>query len=71
MLKKHFLAKYNHFIEEKKRGIPNLIQQRDFSIPFPIKVKFDQSYSIYRDNKISISKFTNKLEINLEKISHC
>jgi hypothetical protein len=29
---------------------------RRFSIPFPLKVKFDQSYSIYRDNKIYISR---------------
>jgi soluble cytochrome b562 len=66
-IKKAFLAQYN-FIEEKKEEYQaeNPDTTEDFQYQFPLKVKFDQSYSIYKDNKIYISKFTNKFEINLE-----
>jgi hypothetical protein len=73
-IKKAFLAQYNHFIEEKKEEYQaeNPDTTEDFQYQFPLKVKFDQSYSIYKDNKIYISKFTNKFEIEFRKqISYC
>jgi hypothetical protein len=71
-IKKAFLAQYNHFIEEKKNTkLKTLIRQKIFNTN-SIKSKFDQSYSIYKDNKIYISKFTNKFEIEFRKqISYC
>jgi hypothetical protein len=50
-----FLAQYNFYRREKEeyRWKPDTTE--DFQYQFPLKVKFDQS-SIYKDNKIYISK---------------
>jgi hypothetical protein len=55
-IKKAFLAQYNHFIEEKKKNtkLKTLIRQKIFNTN-SIKSKV-WSYSIYKDNKIYISK---------------
>jgi hypothetical protein len=68
-IKKAFLAKYSHFIEEKKEEYhaENPDTTEDFQYHFPLKVKFDQSYSIYRDNKnIHFKSLQTNLKSNLE-----
>ncbi|TDE02167.1 DUF349 domain-containing protein [Flavobacterium hiemivividum] len=68
-IKKAFLAKYNHFIEEKKEEYhtENPDTTEDFQYHFPLKVKFDQSYSTYRDNKNTHFKsLQTNLKSNLE-----
>ena len=52
-LKKSFLAKYHHFIEEKKDEwhAENPDTTEDFHYHLPLKVRFDQLYSQYRDSK--------------------
>jgi hypothetical protein len=68
-IKKAFLAKYSHFIEEKKEEYQaeNPDTTEDFQYHFPLKVKFDQSYSIYRDNKnIHFKSLQTNLKSNLE-----
>jgi hypothetical protein len=68
-IKKAFLAKYSHFIEEKKEEYhaENPDTTEDFQYNFPLKVKFDQSYSIYRDNKnIHFKSLQTNLKSNLE-----
>ncbi|PRZ24038.1 DUF349 domain-containing protein [Flavobacterium granuli] len=68
-LKKAFLAKYNHFIEEKKEEFHNENPDStdEFQYHFPLKVKFDQYYSLYRDNKNNHFKsLQTNLKSNLE-----
>ncbi|MEZ7498795.1 DUF349 domain-containing protein [Flavobacterium sp. Arc3] len=68
-IKKAFLAKYNHFIEEKKEEYHNENPDttEDFQYHFPLKTKFDQSYSTYRDNKNTHFKsLQTNLKTNLE-----
>jgi hypothetical protein len=68
-IKKAFLAQYNHFIEEKKEEYQaeNPDTTEDFQYQFPLKVKFDQSYSIYKDNKnIHFKSLQTNLKSNLE-----
>ncbi|WP_339920280.1 DUF349 domain-containing protein [uncultured Flavobacterium sp.] len=68
-IKKAFLAKYNHFIEEKKEEYHNENPDttEDFQYHFPLKTKFDQSYSTYRDNKNTHFKsLQTNLKSNLE-----
>ncbi|UFH34168.1 DUF349 domain-containing protein [Flavobacterium acetivorans] len=68
-LKKAFLAKYNHFIEEKKEEFhtENPDSTEEFQYHFPLKVKFDQYYSLYRDNKNNHFKsLQTNLKSNLE-----
>jgi hypothetical protein len=64
-IKKAFLAKYNHFIEEKKEEyqIENPTISDDFQYHFPLKTKFDESYSLYRDNK---NRHFKSLQTNLK-----
>ncbi|MFQ3174935.1 MAG: hypothetical protein ACI8W0_002063, partial [Flavobacterium sp.] len=52
-IKKAFLAKYNHFIEEKKEEYhaENPDTTEDLQYHYPLKSKFDQIYSHFRDNK--------------------
>lgn len=68
-LKKSFLSKYHHFIDEKKEEFyaenPNTTE--DFHYHFPLKVKFDQLYSQYRDKKNNHFQSLQKtLKSNLE-----
>ena len=68
-LKKSFLSKYHHFIEEKKEEFhaENTDPTEDFQYHFPLKVKFDQLYSQYRDKKnIHFKSLQNNLKTNLE-----
>ncbi|HTG66480.1 MAG TPA: DUF349 domain-containing protein [Flavobacterium sp.] len=67
-IKKAFLAKYNHFIEEKKEEYiaenPNTTEE--FQYHFPLKAKFDQLYNLYKDNKNTHFKsLQNNLKNNL------
>ena len=68
-IKKAFFAQYNRFIDEKKEEYhaenPNTTE--DFQYHFPLKVKFDESYSTYRDNKnIHFKSLQTNLKSNLE-----
>ena len=68
-LKKAFLSKYYHFIDEKKEEFlaenPDITE--DFHYHFPLKVKFDQLYTQYREKKNSHFKsLQNDLKTNLE-----
>ena len=68
-IKKVFLAKFNHFIEEKKEEFhaENPDTTEDFHYHSPLKVKFDESYSKYRDNKNAHFKsLQTNLQTNLE-----
>ena len=64
-LKKSFLAKYQHLIDEKKDEFhaENPESTEDFHYHFPLKTKFDQIYNQYRDRK---SKHFKSLESNLK-----
>lgn len=68
-IKKAFLSKYNHFIEEKKEEFhaENPETTEDFQYHFPLKSKFDQFYTLYKDNKNTHFKsLQNNLKTNLE-----
>ena len=68
-IKKAFLAKFNHFIEEKKEEFhaENPDGTEDFQYHSPLKVKFDQYYSQYRENKNAHFKsLQTNLKSNLE-----
>ena len=68
-LKKAFLSKYYHFIDEKKEEFhaENPETTEDFQYHFPLKAKFDQLYSQYRDKKNNhFQSLQNNLKSNLE-----
>jgi len=68
-IKKAFLSKYNHFIEEKKEEFhaENPESTEEFQYHFPLKSKFDQFYTLYKDNKNTHFKsLQNNLKTNLE-----
>ncbi len=68
-IKNSFLAKYYHLIEEKKEAFlaENLESKEDFHYNFPLKSKFDEFYSAYRDKKnIHFKNLQNNLKNNLE-----
>nr|WP_294776443.1 DUF349 domain-containing protein [uncultured Flavobacterium sp.] len=68
-LKKAFLSKYHHFIDEKKDEFhaENPDTTEDFHYHFPLKIKFDQLYSQYRDKKNAHFKsLQNNLQANLD-----
>ncbi|SDX24636.1 DUF349 domain-containing protein [Flavobacterium degerlachei] len=68
-IKKAFLAKYNHFIEEKKEEYhtENPDATEDFQYHSPLKTKFDQVYSLFRDNRNTHFKsLQTNLKTNLE-----
>ena len=68
-LKKAFLSKYYHFIDEKRDEFhaENPDTTEEFHYHFPLKVKFDQLYSQYRDKKNAHFKsLQNSLQTNLE-----
>ena len=50
-IKNSFLAKYNHFIDEKKEEFvaENPESKEEFHYHLPLKSKFDQLYSLFRD----------------------
>ena len=68
-IKNSFLAKYNHFIEEKKEEFvaENPESNEEFHYHLPSKSKFDQLYSLFRDKKNAHFKsLQNNLKTNLE-----
>ena len=68
-IKKAFLSKYNHFIEEKKEEFhaENPESTEEFQYHFPLKTKFDQFYTLYKDNKnIHFKSLESNLKNNLE-----
>lgn len=68
-IRKAFLAKYNHLIEEKREEFnqENQDPNEEFQYHFPLKSKFDQYYTIYKDNKNTHFKsLQSNLKSNLE-----
>ncbi len=68
-IKKAFLAKYNHLIEEKKEEFlaENQDPNEEFQYHFPLKSKFDNIYSVYRNHKNDHFKsLQTNLKNNLE-----
>ncbi|WP_396185242.1 DUF349 domain-containing protein [Flavobacterium sp.] len=72
-IKKSFLAKYHHLLEEKKeefiaesQSLETDIKQ-EFQYHSPLKTQFDQFYSLFRDNKNTHFKsLQSNLKTNLE-----
>ena len=68
-VKKAFLSKYHHFMDEKKDEFlaENPDSSEDFQYHFPLKTKFDTLYNQYRDKKNTHFKsLQNNLKANLE-----
>ncbi|REH01084.1 DUF349 domain-containing protein [Flavobacterium aquicola] len=68
-IRKAFLAKYNHLIEEKREEFnqENQDPNEEFQYHSPLKSKFDQYYTIYKDNKNTHFKsLQSNLKSNLE-----
>nr|WP_310559096.1 DUF349 domain-containing protein [Flavobacterium sp.] len=68
-IKKSFLSKYHHLLEEKKEEFlaENPDTTEEFTYHFPLKTQFDQLYSLYRDNKNTHFKsLQTNLKTNLE-----
>ena len=68
-IKKSFLSKYFHLLEEKKEEFlaENLDANQEFTYHSPLKTQFDQFYSLYRDNKNTHFKsLQTNLKTNLE-----
>ncbi|AOW10901.1 DUF349 domain-containing protein [Flavobacterium gilvum] len=68
-IRKAFLAKYNHLLEEKREEFnqENQDPNEEFQYHSPLKTKFDQYYTIYKDNKNTHFKsLQSNLKSNLE-----
>ncbi|MFV7235940.1 DUF349 domain-containing protein [Flavobacterium sp. ZB4R12] len=68
-IKKAFLAKYNHLIEEKKEEFlaENQDANEEFQYHSPLKTQFDKHYSLFRDTKNTHFKsLQTNLKTNLE-----
>ena len=68
-IKKAFLAKYNHLLEEKKEEfqVENQDPNEDFQYHSPLKTQFDKYYSLFRDTKNTHFKsLQTNLKTNLE-----
>jgi hypothetical protein len=68
-IKKSFLSKYYHFIDEKKAEFEeeNPETTEDFQYHFPLKLKFDKLYTQYRERKNNHFKsLQDNLKNNLE-----
>ena len=68
-IKKSFLAKYNHLLEEKKEEFiaENQDSNDEFQYHSPLKSNFDKLFSIYRDAKNTHFKsLQTNLKTNLE-----
>lgn len=69
-IKKTFLAKYHHMLEEKREEFQaeNTDPNESFEYHFPLKNKFDQTYNTYKSNKNNHFKsLQSNLQANLEK----
>ena len=68
-IKKAFLAKYNHLLEEKKEEFQaeNQDPNEEFQYHSPLKTQFDKYYSLFRDTKNTHFKsLQTNLKTNLE-----
>ena len=68
-IKKSFLAKYYHLLEEKKEEFiaKNTDSNEEFQYHSPLKTQFDQYYTLYKDNKNTHFKsLQTNLKTNLE-----
>lgn len=68
-IKKAFLAKYNHLLEEKKEEFlaENLDPNEEFQYHSPLKTQFDKYYSLFRETKNTHFKsLQTNLKTNLE-----
>ncbi len=68
-IKKAFLSKYYHLLDEKKDEFhaENPDTTEDFHYDFPLKASFDKLYNQYRENKNKHFKsLQNNLQANLE-----
>ncbi|KIA85619.1 DUF349 domain-containing protein [Flavobacterium sp. AED] len=68
-IKKAFLAKYNHLLEEKKEEFlaENQDPNEEFQYHSPLKTQFDKYYSLFRDTKNTHFKsLQTNLKTNLE-----
>ena len=68
-IKKSFLAKYNHLVEEKKEEFlaENQDPNEDFQYHSPLKTNFDKYYTIFRDARNAHFKsLQTNLKTNLE-----
>ncbi|WP_281297077.1 DUF349 domain-containing protein [Flavobacterium limnophilum] len=68
-IKKTFLAKYYHLLEEKKEEFlaENTDTNEEFQYHSPLKTQFDQYYTLYKDNKNAHFKsLQTNLKTNLE-----
>jgi len=68
-IKKSFLAKYYHLLDEKKEEFiaENPDTNEEFQYNSPLKTQFDQFYSLFRDNKNTHFKsLQTNLKSNLE-----
>lgn len=68
-IKKAFLAKYNHLLEEKKEEFlaENQDPNEEFQYHSPLKISFDKYYSLFRDTKNTHFKsLQTNLKTNLE-----
>ena len=68
-IKKAFLAKYNHLVEEKKEEFQaeNQDPNEEFQYHSPLKTQFDKYYSLFRDTKNTHFKsLQTNLKTNLE-----
>jgi hypothetical protein len=68
-IKKVFLAKYNHLLEEKKEEFlaENQDPNEEFQYHSPLKTQFDKYYSLFRDTKNTHFKsLQTNLKTNLE-----
>lgn len=67
-IKTEFLAKYNHFIDEKREEFnANNEQNEDFDYHYPLKNKFDAVYNEFRTKKNHYFKsLENSLKTNLQ-----
>jgi len=68
-IRKSFMAKYHHFLDEKRDEwhAENPDTTEDFHYEFPLKKRFDQVYSQYRDRKNAHFKnLQGNLENNLK-----
>lgn len=69
-VRKSFLAKFHHFIDEKRDEFyaENPDSTEDFQYDFPLKKRFDLLYTQFRDLKTKHFKsLQNALKLNLEK----
>ena len=68
-IKKSFLAKYYHLLEEKKEEFTaeNPDTDEEFQYHSPLKIKFDQYYTLFKDNRNTHFKsLQTNLKTNLE-----